>query len=126
MRVGLMFLWFFLAINFAHAQTLAQGLSSISMGNTLIAACLAFVGGAAWTAQKEARRETENKKLWATVFSDILVSVVAGLITYFLLSIATDSPLVQAALITIAGYGGTRIMDGYVSSLLDRIKGKSA
>lgn len=123
MRITLIFAWTLFASAYAHAADLSQGLSSIPISNILIAAVLSFIGGLAWTAQKEARAETETRRLALTVFSDVLVSVVAGLITFFLLSIATDSPLIQAALITIAGYGGTRIMDSYLSVLIDRIGG---
>lgn len=121
MRIALIISWTLFASAYAHATDLAQGLSSIPISNIIIAAVLSFIGGLAWTAQKEAHATTETRRLALTVFSDVLVSVVAGLITFFLLSIATDSALIQAALITTAGYGGTRIMDSYLSVLIDRV-----
>lgn len=125
MRAALIGAWMLFFSAFAHAQSvsLAAGLGSIPISNILIACGLSFVGGVAWTSQKEAKAEIENKKIFLTIFSDILVSVVAGLVTFFLLSLATDSALLQAALITLSGYGGTRIMDSYLTVLVDRIKG---
>lgn len=123
MRFALVSLWLALYSALAYGGDLAEGLQSISITNVLIAAGLSFVGGIAWTSQKEAASTSENKKLLLTIVSDISCSVVAGLITFFVLSIWTDSPLLQAALITIAGYGGTRILDGYVNVALERIKG---
>lgn len=121
MRFALIAWWLISYAALVHAETinLANGLSSIPLSNVLIAMSIAFVGGLAWTAHKQSMVLTESKNLWLIVSSDLLVSTVAGLATYFIASITTESPALQAVSILIAGYGGTRIMDGYVSVLID-------
>ena len=117
--------WLLLATTLAHAQpvVMAHGLASIPPSNLLIAAGLSFVGGLAWTSQKEAKSTVENKRLALTIIADLFGAVVAGVVAYFLAASATDSVMLQAAAITTAGYGGTRLLDVYLSEAIVWLKG---
>ena len=124
LRPFLAFTWLLLVAKLAHGQTvsIAHGLASIPPANILVAVGLAGVGGLAWTSQKEAKAEGENKKLLLTVVSDLLVSIVAGLSVYFMLTTVTDSIMIQSAGITIAGYGGTRVLEPATQAVIDFVK----
>ena len=61
------------------------------------------------------------------IIKDIFASVVAGLVTYSLCAWQEIPLLLQPGCITIAGYGGSRVLERYLSagmSRIDRLAGK--
>lgn len=111
----------------AAQTTFASDLGGLPPAAAAVAALLAIIGGAAYTAQKMADPAVTVKSIPLTIISDILASVVAGLITFFLTSWVAWPAVLQAACITLAGYGGSRVIERYLlagMARIDRIGGK--
>lgn len=92
-----------------------------------MASTLAFIGGAAATLQKIANPDFVVKSVALEIIKDIFSSVVAGLITYSVCAWIGCPLLLQPACITIAGYGGSRVLERYLSAgmaRIDRLGGK--
>lgn len=119
--VWLMAMW--TASAWAASTAFTGDLSSIPPAAVAVAVALALVGGATATLQRIANPETVIKNLWLEVARDILSSVVAGLITYFVCAWQAFPALLQAGIITVAGYGGARVLERYLSAGLTRIDG---
>ncbi len=117
-----------MATTCAAQATLAGDLSSIPPAAVAVCAVLAMIGGAAYTAQKIANPETVIKNIFAEVVKDVTASLVAGLVTFFVASWLGLPTVLQAACITVAGYGGSRVLERYLANGLkqiDRLGGKS-
>lgn len=112
---------FWSASAWAATTTFATDLASISATAVAVAVALALVGGATATLSKIANPETVINNLWLEVSRDIMSSVVAGLITYFVCAWQAFPALLQAGIITIAGYGGSRVLERYLSAGMNRI-----
>lgn len=92
-----------------------------------VSVLLSIIGGAAFSASKLADPETVVKSVSLEIVKDILASIVAGLLTFFICSWLNFAAVLQAACITIAGYGGSRVLERYLNSALlriDRLGGK--
>jgi hypothetical protein len=105
----------------AAQVTFVEDLTMIPPAAVAISALLSIIGGAAFTAQKMADPATVVKSVTLEIIKDILASVVAGLLTFFVCSWAGFAPVLQAACITIAGYGGSRVLERYLNTALMRI-----
>jgi hypothetical protein len=104
------------------AQTTFVGdLADIPPAAVAVSVLLAIIGGAAFTAQKMADPTVVVKSVVLEIIKDTLNSVVAGILTFFVLSWAGWPAVLQAAGITIAGYGGSRVLEGYLNAGLSRI-----
>jgi len=111
----------------AAGATFASDLSSIPAAAVAVAVALALVGGAAATLQKIANPDFVVKSVTLEIIKDIFASVVAGLVTYSLCAWQELPLLLQPGCITIAGYGGSRILERYLAagmSRIDRLGGK--
>ena len=111
----------------AATATFASDLSKIPVAAVAVAIVLALIGGATATLQKIANPETVVKSVRLEVAKDILSSVVAGLVTYSVCAWQEFPLLLQPACITIAGYGGSRVLERYLAagmSRIDRLGGK--
>lgn len=95
----------------AAESTFATGLASIPFDAIRWTVALAFIGGAAATTNKIADPAITVKNVWLEIAKDVLASLVAGLVTFFLCSWVNVAYWLQAALITLAGYGGSRALD---------------
>ncbi|NDP60090.1 MAG: hypothetical protein GZ090_12130 [Oxalobacteraceae bacterium] len=112
----------------AAQVTFAGDLASIPPAAIAVSVLLAIIGGAAFTASKMADPSSVVKSVALEIVKDILASVVAGLLTFFICSWLNFAAVLQAACITIAGYGGSRVLERYLNSALlriDRLGGKS-
>ena len=77
--------------------------------------------------QKIANPEFVVRSVPLEIAKDILASVVAGLITYSICAWQEFPLLLQPACITIAGYGGSRVLERYLAvgiARIDRLGGK--
>jgi hypothetical protein len=111
----------------AWAAATVNDLSSISFVAVAVAVVLAVIGGAAATLQKLASPEIVVKSILLEVCKDTVSSVVAGLVTYSLCAWQELPMLLQPACITMAGYGGSRVLERYLAagmSRIDRLGGK--
>lgn len=98
---------------------LATGMGSIPLAAVGWCVLLSLIGGAAFTTNKISRPNIVIKNVLIEVTKDILMSLVAGLITFFVSSQFGVAYWLQAALITISGYGGSKVLDKYLSKGLD-------
>lgn len=105
----------------AANASFTSDLASISPTAVAVAIALSLLGGANATLSRIANPDTVIKNLWLEVTRDILSSVVAGLITYFVCAWQAFPALLQAGIITIAGYGGSRVLERYLSAGMNRI-----
>lgn len=119
--VAVWLMMFWSASAWAASATFPADLSSIPSAAVAVAVALALVGGATATLQRIANPEAVINHLWLEVARDILSSVVAGLITYFACAWQGFPALLQAGIITIAGYGGSRVLERYLSAGMNRI-----
>lgn len=104
--------------------TFAGDLATIPPAALALSALLSFIGGAAYSAQKMADPATVVKSVGLEIFKDTLLSFLAGLITFFVVAWAGVHPLMQAAAITISGYGGSRVLEAYLDKFFNWIKEK--
>lgn len=105
----------------AAQATAASDLSSIPPAAVAIAVVLSLLGGAGATLQKMASPETVIKSLRIEVSKDIVISLLAGLVTYSICAWQEVPLLLQPACIALAGYGGSRILERYLAAGLNRI-----
>ena len=117
--------WTFLT-SFWSAGAAAQGtfssdLSSIPPAAVAVAMVLALIGGASATLRKIASPTITIKSVPLEVTSDLLLSLLAGLVTYFLCAWQEVPILLQAALIPLAGFGGARVLEAYLVAGLAKL-----
>jgi hypothetical protein len=114
-------LFFWSASAWAAGATFASDLSSIPAAAVAVAVGLALIGGAAATLNKIATPEFVVKSVLLEIVKDIFGAVVAGLITYSLCAWQEIPLLLQPACITIAGYGGSRVLERYLAAGMSQI-----
>lgn len=96
---------------YAAQVTFAGDITSIPPAAFAISALLSIIGGAAYTAQKVANPDASIRSIPAEIIKDILTSIVVGLLIFFLGSYMQWASVVQAGLITLGGYGGSRVLE---------------
>lgn len=122
-------LWFWLAVLWSASAMAAQAtfdhdITSIPLGAIAVAMTLAFIGGLAFTMQKIAKPDVIVRSIPLEVFKDLINSLVAGLVAFFLgswIGPPVLPPFAQALLITIAGYGGSRFLEQVLTETFTRI-----
>lgn len=105
----------------AAQATFVTDLSKIPLAAVAIAVLIALIGGAAATLAKVANPSLEIKNMGLVVASDILSSLVVGLVTFFLCAWQELNPLLAAGCIFVAGYGGSRVLDRYLAAGMSQI-----
>lgn len=111
----------------AASTTFASDISKIPAAAVAVALVLSLIGGAAATLRKIASPEIAITNMPLVVASDMLMAVVAGLVTYSLIAWQEFPLLLQPGCITIAAFGGSRVLDRYLGAGLariDRLAGK--
>lgn len=124
------------ALAYAAENTMVSGIESIPAKAIVYVLSLSIVGGAAGTLTKLARPDVAVRNLPLEITKDIFASVVAGMLAYFFTNwksaggVSMDFWL-QAAIVTIAGYGGSKFLDlvlvdgigPWLKTILQRILG---
>ena len=108
----------------AAQATFGSDLSSIPPAAVAVAVVLALIGGAAATLRKIASPTITIKSVPLEVSSDLLLSLLAGLVTYFLCAWQEVPILLQAALIPLAGFGGARVLEAYLAGALAKLNSR--
>lgn len=116
---------FWVPAAWAAQSTFAGDITAIPPAAIAISVLLAIIGGAAYTAQKIADPAVSIKNIPAEIIKDVLTSIVIGLLIFFLGSYLQWASVVQAGLITLGGYGGSRVLEPALSAFLKWI-GRSA
>lgn len=114
-------IWLYLLLNwgavaYAAENSMIEGIESIPAKAIMYVLCLAVVGGAAGTLTKLAKPDTVVRNLPLEIVKDLFASVVAGMLAYFFTNYksaggASMDFWLQAAIVTIAGYGGSKFLD---------------
>jgi len=114
------------ACAYAAAPNLAPpSLTDIPVRALAAAVFLALIGGAARTAQKLANPQIVVSSIPMLILADVLTSVAVGSATYFLVAWRAFDPLLQAFAITVAGWGGSTVLENYVGAWARRITGSA-
>jgi hypothetical protein len=109
--VSIWLMVFWSAAAAAAQATFAHDLRDIPPAAVAISVLLAVIGGAAYTAQKLADPAVVVKTVGAEIIKDVLTSVVVGVVVFCLGSYLEWPSVVQAGLITLGGYGGSRVLE---------------
>jgi hypothetical protein len=96
---------------YAAQATFVGDLRSIPPVAVAISLLLSLIGGAAYTASKIASPNVTIKNVPAEIVKDVLTSIVVGFVTFCLGSYMEWPAVMQAGLITLAGYGGSRVLE---------------
>lgn len=100
------------AVAYAAENPLVEGLESIPIKALGYVLALSIVGGTAGTLTKIARPDVLVRNLPLEITKDMLASVVAGLLVFFVTMWWEGVNFwLQAALVTMAGYGGSKVLD---------------
>lgn len=100
------------AMAYATENPFVTGLDSIPHKALAYVFGLAIIGGAAGTLTKISRPDTVVRSLPLEIIKDIASSLVAGLLAFFLTSWSNKFDFwLMAAIITLAGYGGSKVLD---------------
>ena len=96
----------------ASAETdLAKGLEAIPFQSIKYVLLFCMIGGAAGTLNKIANPQVLVARVWLEVLKDLVCALAAGMVTFFLVSWTGIAFWLQAALITLAGVGGSKALD---------------
>ena len=100
------------AFAYAAESPFIAGIESIPARAFVYVLGLAVIGGAAGTLTKLSRPDTVVRNLPLEICRDILASVVAGMLVFFFTSsVKWFDFWLMAALVTLAGYGGSKVLD---------------
>lgn len=110
-------IWFYLVFNWtavawAAESPLVAGIESIPLKAMVYVFALSIVGGAAGTLTKLSKPEVIVRNLPLEITKDIVASVAAGMLIFFFTSWWDSINFwLQAAMVTMAGYGGSKVLD---------------
>lgn len=100
------------AMAYAADNNFVTGIESIPHKAFAYVIGLAVIGGAAGTLTKLARPDVVVHNLCLEIVKDIMASIVAGLLAFFVASWADKFDFwLTAIAITLAGYGGSKVLD---------------
>ena len=103
---------------------IADGLAGIPVASLALALLLALIGGAASTFQRLASTDPPARSMALEVGSAITASIVAGLAAFFFCEWREWPAPLCALAITLASWGGKRLLDQAVDAGLRRIQGE--
>jgi hypothetical protein len=106
---------------YAQQVTFGNELESIPLKCLVYIAFLAFLGGIASTLQKFANPDIVVSRPFIEILKDTVISIVAGALAFFTAEQANTPVMVEAAMITAAGWAGSTVLDRASSSLLDKV-----
>lgn len=105
---------------YAQQVTFGGDLESIPLKSFVYVGILAFLGGLSATLQKFANPEIVVDRVFLEISKDLVLSISAGTLAFFLTEQAHTPVMLEAAVITVAGRTGSRWLDRAANSFLDR------
>lgn len=117
----------------ATAETdLAKGIESIPFAAIKYTVMFSLIGGAANTLNKITKPNIQIRSVWLEVIKDVFCGLAAGMLVFLLVSWTPMPYTLQAALITLGGAGGSRVIDrgvddglfGWLGVVLARLGGR--
>jgi hypothetical protein len=113
---------------YAAETDLAKGLEAIPFAAIKYVLIFSFIGGVVGTLNKITNPNIVVQRVWLEVLKDLMSSLLAGMLAFFFTSWMPISFWIQAALITLAGVGGSKILDrmleGGMFPWIDRLFGR--
>lgn len=132
-------IWFYLcafwcAAAYAAETDLAKGIESIPFAAIKYTIMFSLIGGAANTLNKITKTDIQIKSVWLEVVKDMFCGMAAGMLVFLLVSWTPMPFTIQAALITLGGAGGSRVIDrgvedglfGWMGDVFKRLLGRPA
>lgn len=113
-----------LATSQLYAQEVSNfggNLESIPIKSLVYVGVLAFLGGLASTLQKFSNPNIQVYKVWVEIMKDLVISIVAGILAFFLAEQAKSPVMLEASLITVSGWAGSKYLDALAGRLLNRV-----
>lgn len=110
-------IWIYLLLNwtavaYASESPFVAGIETIPVKAVAYVFGLAIIGGAAGTLTKLSRPDIVVRNLPLEITKDIVASLAAGLLVFFFTSWWDNINFwLQAAFVTMAGYGGSKVLD---------------
>lgn len=110
-------IWIYMLLNwtavaYASESPFVAGIEKIPAKAVVYVFGLAVLGGAAGTLTKLARTDIVVRNLSLEITKDIVASLAAGVFVFLFTSWWDDINFwLQAAFITLAGYGGSKVLD---------------
>lgn len=123
LRFAVAMIWTASAYAAEPALAAVPNLTDIPVRAMAAAVFLALIGGAARTATKLADPKVVVVSVPLVILADVLTSVAVGSATFFLVAWREWHPLLQAFTITVAGWGGSTILENYVAGFVRRMTG---
>lgn len=100
------------AMAYAAENPFVAGIDAIPQKAIAYVFGLAIIGGAAGTLTKLSRPDTVVRNLPLEIVKDIVASIVAGMLAFFIASWVDKFDFwLTAIAITMAGYGGSKVLD---------------
>jgi hypothetical protein len=117
------------AVAYAAENPFVAGVDAIPLKAIVYVLALAFVGGLAGTLTKLAKPDVIVRNLPLEISKDMVSSIVSGILAFLFSSYLDNINFwLQAAFITIAGYGGSKVLDMALADgltpFLQRVFGK--
>ena len=106
---------------YAQQTTFGADIASIPIQALAYVVALSLIGGLAPALRRIKRSDCHRRALTAGVAQDLVTSVVAGLLAFFVTESAGIQSMAKAATITGAGWGGARFMHRVLDGWMDRI-----
>ena len=105
------------------AQTVfVTDLSVIPLGAVGLAVVIAAIGGLGSTLAKISTTRIKVENFWLMVIADMSISIVAGLIAFFVAAAAERPPFQAAAAILIAGLSGAIGLKKYLPAGISEVE----
>lgn len=103
---------------YAQQITFGGDLEAIPLKSLFYVAVLAFLGGLSSTLQKFADPDIVVPRVSVELAKDLVLSLVAGAIAFFLAEQTRTPVMIEASIITVAGWAGSKWLDKAAMQLL--------
>ena len=105
----------------AASITFGDDLAHIPAAAFAVCLLLSFIGGLASTLQKLAADDPAVRSVALEIAKDTVVSLVAGLVAFFVSEWLDLQSVLEAGVITLSGYGGSRGLDRMLGRALREV-----
>jgi hypothetical protein len=110
------------AMTAAH-DSLSREIGEIPLESWALSVVLSLIGGAAAAFQGLAGDGPGGRPVWIEIASVVMASFVAGLAAFFLCEWRHAPAPLAALAITVASWGGKRVLDALLEAGLKRVQG---
>ena len=115
-----------IAADRVYRVTFGDDLANVPMTAWLLTIVLALLGGLAATLQRLSTDLDAMRSVRLEITKDLVASVVAGLAVFFVCEWQGIGSMLEAVAITMAGYGGSLVLDKLLARAIKRIDSDEA